>query len=520
MKFLSVVLAVVFFLSGEIIAQNGFYGQHQKFNSNSTFGVYQDELPDAFLFLIDDEFQQILVNPAKSALLEQPFAATTLADVTNFPINAGVVLPGDWVFTISYQNNNNTDLRKTDITQFETFSFVQGLDLVTENQSRRDDNKTDETNAFNTTEVRMLKTWEKSDNEARALGAFLGFSQVDMREVGVFDLLFIDEVRRTRDDSLILEVTTNIGRIRDIIEQNKLNLFQGGFEYYRVSSNGESAHKVYVQLTDFDHEESLFEVRRDTIVNRTTSSTTGRIDVHEEEDRILTDAVPLGLEYRGYFNRKLNWLGDDFIFLSLGGRYSQGDLNFNLRMLDRRTVFQNGTETFTTSTSLNFGNTGNASSLLFGEISPGYAIQVTEDDYSLFTGINPFLNYTKVEDYYFFVEASIRESLNSTLHTGARMPFFGSFDITEGLSLWGGGTVSYNHYIFKTEEEQVVKVDEEDFTLPMDYKLNDRETMNRIDRSLFAGFKFTHRSGLTLNTNIQRNLANINNWLVSVGYSF
>lgn len=519
MKSLLVVLAGLFFLPVGLWAQNGFYGQHAPFFSYSNLDIYQ-EVPDNFLFLVDDDFQKVLANPAKSGLYQTPFTATTLENGANVPINAGIVLPGNWVITVSHLNSNTTGFSESDVSQFETISFVQGLDLVTETQSRTDRVEIETNDAFNSSELRVIKTWKNRENDSRAFGTFLGFTQSDREEVIQSNLFFKNKVRRTRDDSLILQITNDIGRVRDIIETEKRNLLQGGFEYYRASERGESAHKIYLQLTDFDIEESVYTVRRDTIENRTTNATTGRIDVYDEEDRILTDAVPFGISYNGYINRKLNRFGDDFIFLSIGGRYSQGDLNFNLRMLDLFTIYQNGNETFTSSDNLNFGYTGNESILLFGEISPGYAVRVEGDNYNLFTGFNPFFSYTRVEDSYFYVEAAIRETMRSTLHTGARIPFFGSFEINEWLSFWGGGTLQFNHYLTKTEEEQVLKVEEDNTNLPVDFSYSIKNTNNRIQKGLFAGFKLSHKSGLTLNTNVRQNLAGINNWLISVGYFF
>ena len=129
MKYPLLILSGFFFLSMNIQAQSGSYNQHASYTKLSELGLYERELPAGFLFLVEDDFQKVLANPAKAYLYNRPFAASTIWNAGNTPISFGLILPDKWVMTAAFQPdqvkvtrwNRSGIMRKQIIPRLETW---------------------------------------------------------------------------------------------------------------------------------------------------------------------------------------------------------------------------------------------------------------------------------------------------------------------------------------------------------------------------------------------------------------
>ncbi|HBX64851.1 MAG TPA: hypothetical protein DEG32_01320, partial [Balneolaceae bacterium] len=78
MKNITLLALFAFSLLGTSIAQPISEQQHLPFQKISTFTPYQQSLPTIFLFMVDDDIQKVIFNPARAGEMDGGFISTNI----------------------------------------------------------------------------------------------------------------------------------------------------------------------------------------------------------------------------------------------------------------------------------------------------------------------------------------------------------------------------------------------------------------------------------------------------------
>lgn len=229
---------------------------------------------------------------------------------------------------------------------------------------------------------------------------------------------------------------------------------------------------------------------------------------------------PLQVRYDGYQNVQVNWLGNDYWFVNIKALYSFGKAdNENLYNRNREDIRNNE---IISSEEINRQNeildTGDK--FYLGHISTGYAITLSENDYALFTGLNPFYEYSALKTSGIDLFAQV--DFDEVLHTmGLLVPIYASLSISDNFGMWGGanlrGQIDNN---IRKEEKYFEPGDTNlmDFEFPV--KSDYRQKSISTSQVLYLGFKFDHKSGFSVVTNVRGNLSSVQNWFIDLRFSF
>ncbi|SMO97767.1 hypothetical protein SAMN06265219_1271 [Gracilimonas mengyeensis] len=372
----------------------------------------------------------------------------------------------------------------------------------------------------NKAEFRLLKILGDNRESGIAVGFFGAFEK---NEVNELQLRREERYYRTqvfREDTLI-DRTTDEELFEDTNDRHQTNdkvVF--GLEYYRWKNGNDSRHRLYVQLNNFDHTQNIDYIRtRERIQEDFYADFTQLREEHyETTGQTISRDNPVLFSYNGYQNFGVNVLGDDHIFINLRGIYGFGEqeLRSDREQIDRRIIDGridiNNEEDFET----RFGQPD--SKFMAGGLRLGYAITLQEDNFTLFSGITPFYEWAHEENQ--AIATLNKQYIEINRHQGgADIPVFGFFDVNDSFSVWGGIKVRFSHeYVHTDLQEHPYELipDQENDIL----KTKEETTQSRLEQSSALGFRYTHSSGLSVIANTRGNISNVNNWALTLQFSY
>lgn len=495
---------------------------HESFQLLSGQSTYSISLNDNYLFLVNDNKQKVLFNPARASATDYGFVQTSFTGGASDNFDAAILVPaktGSWFITLGGAvDSDDTDSELEDF--YQNF-YVRGVapsrtetleeQLTIETINRR--------NEENQAEFRLLKVFESGAGSGKAVGVFGGFSKVQQSNVRTNSEDFFQEIQNFRMDTLFSRSEYE----KELRDRNSTKLVNNkliaGIEYYSWTENGDMRHRFYIQRNDFDYQNEGF-WRSESITEITIINDENRdlANARVQEDQNISTAEPWQFRYDIYKNKHLNLLGDDYLFGNLQFVFGFGDqvAYMNAQRVESNTV--NGETESQIIYDFEEELEDPKTNFIGGRFSTGYAVTFNAEDFALVTGVNPYyeLSFEAVNR----LNGADKQEVSVTQqHIGGELPAFVMFDIGSNVKLWGGGSLNVNHSGVKTE------IEETPYEAVSDREIPDIESVNHFretnfQQNIYVGISYLHDSGFGINANTRGNWSNLNNWFVSFSYQF
>jgi hypothetical protein len=506
--------------------------QSQEFSflaEDDSYSPYQSNLPKEVQFLVNDEFQKILFNPAAGAWIESTQFFTTIVPNSS-SIRLVGILPKKWVFQFSYRDYITTNRLNNEYSRTTT-------ELSTNGDSRRETDTEffmiedfESRIASEFSEFKVSKLLKSSEQKARALSLYVGFSGNESLSSGQTDRNDRSDTNQYFADTL--GITGYQVSVTDLTNDNDsyLNKWRVGLEYSLVSEDVNMKHELSMQATFLENENienKLSTIDRFTneIVNDRTITSETRLSTISSNMR---EIIPIGIGYRGFLSKALNRFGNDFVLISLAGNYSLGE-----SMLVRNNSTLNRQEVNDTVENVSEGSSVYRNKLdeYLVDIQSriGYTIKFSESDLDFFTGIVSFVNFQDLETHRVSNNRSIDRVNETVWSTGVYIPVFAELALNDWVQIFGGATLTSS---YEKESLEAKPIDESaydqvrrdadiytysDLTVTTTDRVN---TISQLTQRSFFGLKAHHKSGLRLIADINGDIARLGGWNITIGYAF
>ncbi|MEX0610080.1 MAG: hypothetical protein WD016_09705 [Balneolaceae bacterium] len=522
-----IFLFFVITFSGNLLAQSGSYIQHSAFQEEAFETAYELSVPDDFLFLVDDEIQRVNFNPARALSHPNAFVASGIRAGRYTNKNISTLVPtnsGKWFISLGGNTEFNENEYGNSELSVDATTQTSGNSTTYRNQYLSDSVEGLQKRNTNRAEFRLLKVFGSTPETAVAVGIFGGFYQ-DTDKKEEFRLYTRgDNYEVFREDTLYRRNNTTRAALDDRFTQNVNQQVVAGLEFYRWNNGNDSKHRLFVQKNTYEasfilkNQTNIEELREERWINSTTNRTT--IANHDQVDN--SEAGPVLLRYEGYKNFRLNWLGKDFFFANAQALYSFGEYDADIYRRNR-TINTIDSEDPIISEETAENELINAEDNFYrGRISLGYAITLKEDDFTLFTGFNPFYEYSAISTSVLENFIQIREE-NGKHSGGILVPLYASFALSDNFSIWGGSNIRGQFNYDEVKRKVYPEISDisplaQNYVVPAQNKSVMKSYSTNQD--LYFGFKADHKSGISAITNFRGSLTSLNNWFFTLRYSY
>lgn len=491
----------------------------QPFSDQTAYGV---SLNPHFLFLVNDEKQQVIFNPARAAGLGYGFIQTSFTGGASDNFNTAVLFPaksGSWFLTLGGAiDSDDLDRQSEDFTQnFNVQDRNTYLTESTQEQYRSEelDSKSERSQA----EFRLLKVFGSEANEGRAVGIFGGFSTSENISSRSTQENYVQLQNDFRGDTLYGQSEFE----RDITSSNSTdftnNKLFAGIEYYSWSESGDLSHKLYVHKNDYVQSDQNNSAREEisTVVYANGES---NMNANNTYTRSLnrSESQPWQFRYDLYKNVKLNVWGDDYLFANLQFVFGFGDQDVEVNARRSESSTNNDQNVSRVAYDYTVAFEDPITNFIGGRFSTGYAITLTAQDFSVLTGLNPFyeLSYESINR----VDDNEKQEVDITQQMfGAELPVLGMFDVSSNFKLWGGASIKLDYSDLKNEIDQTPYQEISTRDIP-EIETVSQDKQTDLTQRVYAGLGYQHDSGFGINANARGNWSNLNNWFISFNYQF
>lgn len=501
-----------------IIAQTSF--EFDKYQVDKEFSPYQINIPFEFQFLIEDELQSVLFNPSKIGTVDgdQVYWTIDPGNRNNFRLVG--LFSNEWLFSLSansitsYTDNFSDNLDRITLAT-GTLDEFQVLEREQVNQVY--DIRENPTNSF---EFRLAKSLSNSENFSSSVGGTISYtSNKNFRRREITQNLN-DQNSFVRNDTLIRIDNLDITERSLNLSNDDYDKFFVSVEYYTSRNNSEGYHTFFLQKT-FRNDLSTTEFSRNSVQNENdilaNTITNQKVTVLDTRYTKI-DSDPLLLGYSWYKNKKLDWLGEDFLFFSFEANYA-----FDKAKYTNNLVMVQNVELNTVITQ----NDSDISNNVFdredwqgtGRLSLGYSISKRIDDVYLFTGFNPHMVFLK-NKFRRITSTGLVDLRLKQYQYGVTIPVFSELAISKNLSIWGGGNFFVNYT--KTDSEQKTGIPFLSSALNQEIiekQITDSKDM-ATSQFTYLGVTARHKSGFKLIADLNGDLGRFSGWLVTIGYNF
>lgn len=506
--------------------------QSQEFSflsEDDSYSPYQSNLPNEIQFLVNDEFQKVLFNPATGAWIESTQFFTTIVPNSSSVRLVGI-LPEKWVVQFSYRDYITTNRQNNEYSRTTT-------ELSTNGDSRRETDTDfymienfESRIASEFSEFKVSKLLKSSDQKARALSLYVGFSGNESLSSGQTDRNNRSDTNQYFTDTL--GITRNQVSVTDLTNDNEsyLNKWRVGFEFSLVSEDVNMKHQLNMQATFLENENLENELT--TIDRFTNEIVNDRMITSETSQSTIStnmrEIMPIGIGYRGFLSKAMNRFGNDFVLISIAGNYSLGE-----SLMVRNTSTVNRQEVNDTVENVSEGSSVYRNKLneFLVDIQSriGYTIKFSESDLDFFTGIVSFVNFQELETHRVSNTRSIDRVNKTVWSTGVYIPVFAELALNNWIQIFGGATLTSSYEKESLETKPIdenannqVRRDDDIYTYSdLIVTTNDRvNTISQITQRSFFGLKAHHKSGLRLLADINGDIARLGGWNITIGYAF
>lgn len=528
MKFKKVIPLIIIALLAfnNLVAQNRIFQpppQSLDYSKGATLNIFENTIPFEFQFLIDDNLTKVIANPAKSFLFDSLFASVALDRMYSRSSSFGFINPNKWILFADYSGLSESN--ESIVTDFENEVFVTEDPILRDVSQLEIKSTNDRSNDWedNFFEARLFKVFETSNSGNAAIGLFFGILNSERNR--------IDRINNERNFSR--EIFTNdtlrtINRSTDLNQRISKditvnNIIRSGLEFHYVKDEIETSQKVFLELRDIQNDDNSIYTSRDSVISIDLDFGNNNTNIFYDQNssRSNRSFQPLGLFYSGYFNKKVNMLGDDFLFSNIDFGYSVGELSFTNIFESFRIRTTNGISDTTFSESNMKDRFRDKNSIrLKSNISLGYAISKKTNNNYLFAGLISDYSFGWFKDYSFDLNEFYKVTdRNDRINISA--PIYLSVALSEQVNIWGGGRVFYEYYSNNRKRDFEGFLDEDivEPGLEMDFSSEENNSIHLTDTENFIGLRISLESGIDLNIRFN-NISSVNNWLINIGYNF
>ena len=517
MKYLipAVLLCAVSFSSA--VAQS--YLSFDEYIPDNQYSPFLNRVPYEYSFLLNDDHSKALFNPAYSAFIENSQVYLTVDPGSGKNVRVSGISAGSLVWGISARNRYDDTESVRNNRTFETRTNISGV-----NRSEFFFDRTSIDNNFSKTtgndlEFRIAKIISGDSESSRAIGFRLAYSEAQQLRDQYSQNLTNDRTETYRNDTLIATQNANLDRQDFYVLEDAADRVYASLDYYSYKLNSESIHRLILQKgfgefnqtrrddDDLQNSQIDVEAATQTIINQ----------LRMRLDKTASSSSPLTFGYDGYQKGVLGWLGNDYWFVSAHGTYSSHQSEFEISELESIREVTNSiltrNENESSQDSYSYDNWR-----IDGRISAGYAVTIESEDLRFFTGLNPYFNFRKSE-FGNIQPVGLYVEEQTIYRAGGRIPIFGSIQLSEFVSIWGGGNINayYNYTLSSFILEESF---DPDSNVLRTYEQQTDNNRVDVSQTTFIGLKATHKSGLMLIADLNGDLAAFSGWLITVGYSF
>lgn len=528
MKFKKVIPAIAIALLGfnNSLAQNRIFlppQQSTDYSKGATLNIFENTVPFEFQFLIDDNLPKVIANPAKSFLFDSLFASVALDRSYLNSFSFGLISPEKWILFADYSVASN--FFESIRTDFENEVFIIEDPLLRDVSTFKREFTESRTNDLkdNFFEVRLLRAFKTKNSVYGAIGLFFGISDSESDR--------IDKSLNTRiniSERFVNDTLRNINRNTDINQSLTTNksirsVIRSGLEFHLAKDEIETSQKLFLELRDFQSDNNGIFINRDSLVLEDLNFGSLNTNIfYEQNNRLTTTSTqPIGFFYSGYFNKKLNMFGDDFLFSKIDFGYNIGELAYiNVNESVRIRTTNGISDTTLSDNNTNGRFRDDNSEAVKTRISLGYAITKTTNRNYLFTGLISDYSFGWVKDYSFSSNEFYKETDRVDRIT-VSAPIYLSVGLSEQVNIWGGGRIFYEYYSNNKKRDFKGFLDTNivDPGREIDFSSEENSSRHFVDNENFIGLKVSLESGIDLNI-LFNSISNANNWAVNIGYNF
>jgi hypothetical protein len=234
---------------------------------------------------------------------------------------------------------------------------------------------------------------------------------------------------------------------------------------------------------------------------------------------------PSVLNFSSYFRHKLGLIGsDDNIFISANAFYASGTVSYN--SFDER-ISLSYTETGTAGDTVNIENSNKYDVNDWGlTFSAGYVFPKTIDDLSFLTGLkilgsiehlDGLRRYRPSSYQSGFMEYAFKPSMFSVT-----LPVYVNYSPADWVSVYAGLNYSYA-YTYEKSNQSMDNIFRESYSpteTTFNLRYDESNHMWQSYKSFYFGCEFRHPAGLRAQFFFDRDITNVPDWNVSLGWVF
>ncbi len=500
--------------------------QHLPYQQLGNVTPYQQSISEYYLFLVDDDIQKVLFNPARAGEMENAFVSSVISpseQPDNFRIS--VLTKSKWLFSFGgnlTQTNATGDVEDLflDASINEEGDRVSEYSRSTFNSRDFTDNRTD-----GQADLSFSKVITTPGGKNYSIGGFLGYSKVNRKSDVISERVQVEHRTLTAADTLQFSFDRDNEIDELLFNISTTEKITVGLSFHSYNNGTDSRHKLFIQKNNHTRETDEFTTQRAITDLDDYRDSEFRDTIFEREiERIFVNNVdPLQFRYSGYLNKPISWVTDkDYMFASIRALYSEGTSNQQQRLRSELVETTNGQITMTDQELDDYPAVEVDDRLWGGMLSVGYIVKLDREDLNFFTGINPYYGFSDYESFDIENYRGVGKD-HFTQEAGAQIPIYTSYAVSKYFNVWGGANLNARFSRIKTKETTMPDLSDYEnpeliFVLPQISTIT-RDAFN-YNQSLFMGFKLTHKSGLSVVNNFRGNLTSVNSWVVSLRYSF
>ena len=505
----ALLAALLFCLASTLQAQSIPFSPYTPVQPNRTPLAESAEVPFALLLGLDGA-TPLFVNPARAARSKNRFVYGTVHPVGAPNAVSFAALLGTrrsrWL-VVAENVIYTQDYTSSDLTNQE---FDRG-DII----SLRNVDRTNRRTIQNLgTRGRLLRVG-RTDFGGYAFGLFAGYGRESL--VYESDAEYISRDLRTEPNSNVFEVEE-----QNFTEDETTGIAYGlGAEFALAGQKWDLAAAASYQGSEVlrTAEHSFLNVSEsETTVSPTEIYT--RLTEREMASEARTDASPQGFGLDLVGTLQAGASRDDYLFTAASGAMLSGTGTYLLDYFERQfsRVDDNGSVTEDVVVDEREAAGEDDVTMRVLRLSLGYIYARKGRGAQVLAGVVPTAGFARVES----LDASqidVRRIYTDVTVLGLQLPLHVHLPVKRSLALFGGGVYSYEHFEVEQAAESIPLDDAGDLIV-IDQQRVDNTTTFVSGGRLYGGAILSLRSGLTAQAAFRGDLANFEQWTVSLGYRF
>ncbi len=521
MKYFFPAFFFLLLISGVVKSQN--LEDFQPIELDQGFTPYQRYIPFEFLFLVDNELTKVIYNPAFLSEADSSALYATVEPGIRRNYRLAYISPKKWMVRGSFMDDTDDSNSLRETSSDEQNTSLSGIFREEETRTSTEDLDSSQKQNTHAGEIQVSRLLPSSSQESfRAISFDFSYSISTWDSEWQRTRLTTTDTELYRNDTL--ETRRSVFDYSYTLGEDKTNRsqFQAGITFSFARERLQGVHRFYGEYGDIEVKNNSINSTISGNILEEVESDTSFLNSNRRNIGNINNTIfnPWNIGYKGYFNRQLNWMGEDYIFATVQANYGSDEglieVVYDVQNLTTNNSGSEGSNPFET----NLAKRNASAYLGTGLFTFGYVVKKEHEDLTIFAGLSQTLAYSQFEGFTGNRGVGIL-SVDENLQTATTtIPIFGEYQLNKWISVFGGATTNLNYTSSTQELRTDIPTGENSISDPDSY-LSKTTSQEYIERTTsYFGLKASHKSGITVLADVNGDLSRLSTWYFTIGYKF